>query len=330
MLYLDYSRKPGEWIPNIHGGNENLEAIDFLKRVQRARLRDVSRHPDLRRGIDSWPGVSRPTYLGGLGFSLKWNMGWMNDTPRIHVEGPGQPQVRARLAHVQHDLRFQRELRAPALARRGRARQGVAARQDAGGRLAEVRQPPLLYGYMYAHPGKKLLFMGGEFAQWREWNHDVSLDWHLLEEPTHRGIQDLDPRPQRPLPASPALHEVDFEPAGFEWMEAATGRTACCPSSGAEAHRRPRVVVCNFTPVVRQDYRIGVPQAGTYEEALNTDDARYGGSGVANGEGMTTEKVRAHGQDQSIALTLPPLATMILKPAQATGDRLQQATGPET
>jgi 1,4-alpha-glucan branching enzyme len=171
------------------------------------------------------------------------------------------------------------------------------------------------YGFMYAHPGKQLLFMGGEIAQRREWNHDVPLDWHLLEESPHRGVQDLIKDLNALYRATPALYEVDFDPEGFGWIAGGDKENSVVSFLRRGSAREDlAIVVCNFTPVVRHDYRLGVPEAAAYEEALNTDDARYGGSGVANGDGVTVEKVQAHGQEQSIALTLPPLATMILKP----------------
>ena len=316
MLYLDYSREAGEWVPNVHGGNENLEAVAFLKRANEVVF---GRHPGattLAEESTAWPMVSRPTSMGGLGFGYKWNMGWMHDSLQYMAEDPinrryHHDEITFSLAYAFGE-NFVLPLSHDEVVH-GKRSLIEKMPGDEWQKFANLRA---YYGFMYAHPGKQLLFMGGEIAQRREWNHDVSLDWHLLEESPHRGVQDLTIDLNALYSATPALYEIDFEPAGFEWIEG--GDTQNSVVSFLRRGSAPidfAIVVCNFTPVVRQDYRIGVPQEGTYEEALNTDDVRYGGSGVANGEGIATEKVRAHGQDQSIALTLPPLATIILKKA---------------
>ena len=316
MLYLDYSRNEGEWVPNVHGGNENLEAVDFLKKTNELVF---GMHPGattLAEESTAWPLVSRPTSMGGLGFGYKWNMGWMHDSLQYMSEDPinrryHHDEITFSLAYA-FDENFVLPLSHDEVVH-GKRSLIDKMPGDEWQKFANLRA---YYGFMYAHPGKQLLFMGGEFAQRREWNHDAPLDWHLLEETNHEGVQDLIQDLNALYAATPALYELDFEPAGFEWISGGD-----IDNSVVSFLRRGSaagdlvIVVCNFTPVVRYGYRIGVPQEGTYQEVMNTDDARFGGSGVANGEGTTTEKVQAHGQEQSIALTLPPLATIILKKA---------------
>ncbi len=320
MLYLDYSRNPGEWVPNVHGGNENLEAVDFLKRANELVF---GMHPGattLAEESTAWPLVSRPTSMGGLGFGYKWNMGWMHDSLQYMSEDPinrryHHDEITFSLAYA-FDENFVLPLSHDEVVH-GKRSLIEKMPGDEWQKFANLRA---YYGFMYAHPGKQLLFMGGEFAQRREWNHDAPLDWHLLEDTNHKGVQDLIKDLNALYTATPAFYEIDFEPRGFEWISGGDiDNSVVSFLRRGGAAEGLAIVVCNFTPIVRQGYRIGVPQEGTYEEALNTDDARYGGSGVANGEGVTAEKVKAHGQEQSIALTLPPLATIILKKASGHG-----------
>jgi 1,4-alpha-glucan branching enzyme len=318
MLYLDYSREPGEWIPNVHGGNENLEAVAFLQRMNELVF---GRHPGattLAEESTAWPMVSRPVSMGGLGFGYKWNMGWMHDSLQYMSEDPinrkyHHDEITFSLVYAFNE-NFALPLSHDEVVH-GKRSLIDKMPGDQWQKFANLRA---YYGFMYTHPGKQLLFMGGELAQRREWNHDASLDWHLLEETLHRGVQSLVKDLNAIYSATPALYEVDFEPAGFGWIEGGDNENSVV-SFLRRGNKDLAIVVCNFTPVVRHGYRIGVPEGGAYEEALNTDDTRYGGSGVRNSEGVVAEKVPAHGQPYSLSLTLPPLATMVLKEVSVLG-----------
>jgi len=315
MLYLDYSRKAGEWVPNEFGGRENLEAVSFLRRLNE----DVyGRFPDIQTVAEestSWPMVSRPNYIGGLGFGMKWDMGWMHDTLNYMSKDP----VHRRYQH--NDLTF-RMLYAfwenfvlPLSHDEVVHGKGSLLNKMPGDEWQKMANLRLLYGYMYAQSGKKLLFMGGEFGQLREWNHDASLDWHLTDHGTHAGIQ----RWVRDLNAvycgEPALHRRDFDPGGFEWIDCSDADQSVVSllRHGSEWHQDV-VVACNFTPVPRLGYRTGVPHGGFWRELLNSDASDYGGSGVGNYGGMTAEEVPAHGYSYSIPLNLPPLSVVYLRP----------------
>jgi 1,4-alpha-glucan branching enzyme len=315
MLYLDYSRQPGEWIPNRYGGREDLEAIDFLKRFNELAHRD---HPGILTVAEestAWPGVSRPTYLGGLGFGLKWNMGWMHDTLLYFSKDPVHRK------HHHNDLTFSllyafTENFVSVLSHdevvHGKRSLLSKMPGDAWQQFANLRS---LYAYMYAHPGKKLLFMGGEFGQRREWDSNSSLDWHLLDEEPHRTLQQLVADLNRLYRAEPALYQVDFEPAGFEWIDPQDMANSVL--AFLRRARRPEdylVVVSNFTPVPRPGYRVGVPEARFYREVLNSDAALYGGSGVTNQPGRQAIELPCHNQPCSLELTLPPLGVIFLKP----------------
>jgi 1,4-alpha-glucan branching enzyme len=315
MLYLDYSRKPGEWIPNVHGGRENLEAITFVKRLNEVVY---GAHPDVIMVAEestSWPQVSRPVYLGGLGFGFKWNMGWMHDVLDYLRHEP----VHRKFHHNQLTFgmlyawseNFVLPLSHDEVVH-GKGSLIGKMPGDEWQRFANLR---LLYGFMWAYPGKKLLFMGGELGQSAEWNHDRSLDWHLLEAgPYHRGLQRLVADLNRLYRGEPALHERDADPAGFRWMDCSDA-----DGSGVAFCRFARdergIVLCaaNFTPVVREGYRIGVPRAGYYVEAVNTDSEYYGGGNVGNGPGVRSEPIPCHGQPWSVSLTLPPLGALLLR-----------------
>ena len=316
MLYLDYSREPGEWIPNVHGGNENLEAVAFLQRMNELVF---GRHPGattLAEESTAWPMVSRPVSIGGLGFGYKWNMGWMHDSLQYLSEDPIHRTYHHNEITFSFVYAFNENFVLPLShdeVVHGKRSLIDKMPGDEWQKFANLRA---YYGFMYTHPGKQLLFMGGELGQRREWNHDASLDWHLLEEAPHRGVQTLVKDLNALYSATPALYEVDFEPAGFGWIEGGDTENSVV-SFLRRGNNDLAVVVCNFTPVVRHGYRIGVPEGGAYEEILNTDNTRYGGSGVGNSEGVSAEKVPSHGQPYSVSLTLPPLATMILK--KATG-----------
>jgi len=315
MLYLDYSRQPGEWIPNRYGGREDLEAIDFLKRFNELAHRD---HPGILTVAEestAWPGVSRPTYLGGLGFGLKWNMGWMHDTLLYFSKDPVHRK------HHHNDLTFSllyafTENFVSVLSHdevvHGKRSLLSKMPGDAWQQFANLRS---LYAYMYAHPGKKLLFMGGEFGQRREWDSNSSLDWHLLDQEPHRQLQQLVADLNRLYRAEPALYQVDFEPAGFEWIDFEdTENSALAFLRRARAPEDYLVVVSNFTPLPRPGYRVGVPEARFYREVLNSDAAQYGGSEVTNQPGRQAIELPWHNQPCSLELTLPPLGVVFLKP----------------
>lgn len=313
MLYLDYSRQPGEWVPNRYGGNENLEAIDFLRRMNETVYATSPGVMTIAEESTAWPGVSHPTYTGGLGFGFKWNMGWMHDTLRFIGKDP----IHRRYHH--HDLTFgllyafTENFILPLSHDEVVHGKGSMLGKMPGDRWQRFANLRAYYGFMWGHPGKKLLFMGGEIAQEREWNHDVSLDWHLLDDPYHRGIQSLIRDLNRIYREFPALHERDTEAAGFQWLISDDAENSVI----AWARRGDRdneimIVISNFTPVPRSEYRIGVPLPGFYREIMNTDAEMYGGSNVGNLGGVAADELESHGQPCSISLTLPPLGTIML------------------
>jgi 1,4-alpha-glucan branching enzyme len=314
MLYLDYSRQHGQWIPNRYGGRENLEAITFLQQLNSLTHGD---HPGTMTAAEestSFAGVSRPVHLGGLGFTYKWNMGWMHDILQYMHEDPIHRRWHHTLvtfsALYMHAENFVLPFSHDEVVH-GKGSLIDKMPGDVWQKHASLR---VLYGYMYGHPGKKLLFMGDEFGQWREWNHDRSLDWHLLDDPAHAAlrlyVQDLNLLYR----AEPALHQEDFDPAGFRWIDCNDNENSVLSIVRYARDRRDSVVmVFNFTPVPRAEYRIGVPDAAWYVELLNSDAAVYGGGNVGNGGGVATEPVPAHGFDQSLRLTVPPLGCLLLK-----------------
>lgn len=317
MLYLDYSRRDGEWIPNQYGGNENLEAIALLRRFNEIVYRE---HPDamtIAEESTAWPMVSRPTYLGGLGFGFKWNMGWMHDTLLYISKDPVHRKYHHNLLTFSLLYAFSENFILPFShdeVVHGKASMLAKMPGDLWQKFANLR---LLYGYMYGHPGKKLLFMGSEFGQWNEWNHDGQLDWALLEHDTHRGLQQWVRDLNRFLCMEPALYELDNEPQGFEWID-------CNDSDQStlvflrRGKKEEDVVVCalNFTPVPRFPYRIGVPFGGFWKEVLNSDASVYGGSGQGNLGGVLAEAVPHHGRPYSLAINLPPLAAVFFQPRE--------------
>jgi 1,4-alpha-glucan branching enzyme len=313
MLYLDYSRRAGEWVPNRFGGNENIEAIDFLRRMNETVYGHSPGVVTIAEESTAWPGVSHPTYTGGLGFGFKWNMGWMHDTLRYVSKEP----IHRRYHH--HDLTFgllyafTENFILPLSHDEVVHGKGSLLGKMPGDRWQRFANLRAYYGFMWGHPGKKLLFMGGEIAQEREWNHDLSLDWHLLEDPFHRGVQALIRDLNRVYREFPALHERDAEAGGFQWLVAddAENSVIAWARRGAD-EKQVVVVVSNFTPVPRAGYRIGVPVPGHYREVLNTDAEMYGGGNVGNLGGVTAEASESHGHPCSVTLTLPPLATVML------------------
>jgi 1,4-alpha-glucan branching enzyme len=314
MLYLDYSRKAGEWVPNRYGGNENIEATAFLRRMNELVFAEHEGATTVAEESTAWPAVSRPTYVGGLGFGYKWNMGWMHDTLRYMSRDP----IYRRFHH--HDLTFgllyafSENFVLPLSHDEVVHGKGSLLGRMPGDRWQKFANLRAYFGFMFAHPGKKLLFMGGEFGQEREWNHDSSLDWHLLNDASHRGVQDLVRDLNHLYRGSPAMHELDCEPQGFEWIEASDSDN-CVLSFLRRDRTGERVViaVCNFTPMVRQGYRLGVPKPGRYLERINTDSQVYGGSNVGNAGGVAAGPTPSHGRPHSIEITLPPLATVIFE-----------------
>lgn len=313
MLYLDYSRKPGEWQPNIYGGNEHIEAIDFLKRLNEVVHREFPDAIVIAEESTAWPMVTRPVYIGGLGFDFKWNMGWMHDTLFYLSKDPIYRKFHHDALTFSLWYAFSENFILPLShdeVVHGKASLLGKMPGDLWQKFANLRA---LFGYMWAHPGKKLLFMGGEIAQWREWDYASSLDWHLLQWESHQGIQRLVRDLNWLYRSEPALHEWDCDHRGFEWIDFHDADNSVVSFiRWAKDWRDCVVVVCNFTPVVRHEYRIGVPLAGTWYEVLNTDWRKYGGSDVSNGE-VKSEGLPWQGRPHSIRLTLPPLAVVFLK-----------------
>jgi 1,4-alpha-glucan branching enzyme len=319
MLYLDYSREEGQWLPNRYGGRENLDAVAFLRRFNELVY---ERHPDVITVAEestAWPMVSRPTYLGGLGFGLKWNMGWMHDTILYISKDPVHREYHHNdltfsLIYAFHEnfvLPFSHDEVV-----HGKGSMIGKMPGDDWQRFANLR---LLYGYMYAHPGKKLLFMGNEIGQWGEWSHERGIEWNILEWPFHQGLQRWVRDINTFLRGEPALYQQDFEPAGFEWIDCHDSQQSVL--SFLRRGRDPEDVlacVCNFTPVPRHNYRIGVPRAGYWEEVLNSDATIYGGSGQGNLGGAEATPVAAFGRYYSLNVMLPPLAIVAFRPKKET------------
>ncbi len=314
MLYLDYSREPGDWYPNRYGGNENLEAIEFLRRMNQVVYGEHPGAMTIAEESTAWPMVSRPVHLGGLGFGFKWNMGWMHDTLSYFSKEP----IHRRYHH--DDLTFAQlyayhENFVLPLSHdevvHGKGSIFGRMPGDPWQRFANLRA---YYGFMWTQPGKKLLFMGQDFAQEREWNEDSSLDWHLLDDRRHDGVRRLVRDLNHLYRTEPALHQLDNDPAGFAWIDCNDRDNSVLSwLRRAQDGRDFVVVVGNYTPVVRESYRIGVPEPGFYREMLNTDSEWYGGSNVHNQGGVEAEEVSCHGHRWSVRLRLPPLATCVFK-----------------
>ena len=317
MLYLDYARKAGEWIPNAYGGKENLDAIEFLKQLNVGVGRDFPDTRTIAEESTAWPGVSRPVHMGGLGFSMKWNMGWMHDTLAYFANDP----INRRYHHGELTFSlwyaFTENFVLPLSHDEVVYGKKSLIDKMPGDRWQKFANLRLLLGYMWAHPGKKLLFMGGEFGQWREWAHEGQLDWHLTHEVDHAGVQRWMRDLNLAYRATPALHEVDFRPEGFQWVDMHDSDDSVLTFLRVDAEGRYALVVCNFTPVVRQGYRVGVPLAGRWREALNSDAPFYGGSGVGNLGGTEAQAVAWHGREHSLLVTLPPLALLLFVPEEA-------------
>jgi 1,4-alpha-glucan branching enzyme len=313
MLYLDYSRQADEWVPNVHGGRENLEAIHFLKRFNEVCY---AQHPGIMTMAEestSWPGVSRPTYLGGLGFGFKWNMGWMHDFLSYMQKEPvyrrhHQADITFSMIYAFHEHFVLVLSHDEVVHGKGSLIQKMPG--DLWQKFANLR---LFYGWMYAHPGKKLLFQGQEFGQWAEWNYSKSLDWHLCEFPMHDGLKRLVQHLNHLYKTEPALSEIDDSYEGFEWIDFHDADNSVIAFLRRDRSGGLLIFVINATPVAREGYRVGVPQSGFYEEILNTDAATYGGANIGNYGGTPSHAVSWQGREHSLQINLPPLATMGFK-----------------
>ena len=315
MLYLDYARREGQWIPNRYGGKENLDALAFLRRLNE---QVYAAHPDammLAEESTAWPMVSHPVYVGGLGFGFKWNMGWMHDT----LDYMSQDSIYRSYHHnkITFSLMyaFKENFVLPYSHDEVVYGKGSMIRKMPGDEWQKFANLRVLYGLMFGHPGKKLLFMGGEFGQWSEWNHDSSLEWHLLQYPFHSGllrwVRDLNTFYR----GQPSLFEVDFDAAGFEWVDGSDSQRSVISFLRKGKNTRDTLLfVCNFTPVPRHNYRVGVPLDCHWQEMLNSDAPLYGGSGQGNIGGMTASPLPIHGRPYSLNLTLPPLGVVVFKP----------------
>ncbi len=315
MLYRDYSRKANEWIPNVFGGRENLEAVHFLRRMNEVIGVECEGATTYAEESTAWPAVSRPPSMGGLGFHFKWNMGWMHDV----LEYMSHEPIHRRYHHNQLTFgllyAFTENFVLPLSHDEVVHGKGSLIDKMPGDYWQKFANLRALYGFMWAHPGKKLLFMGGEFAQWNEWNSAGSLDWDLLAFPSHQGVSNLIADLNALYKKSPALYEMDFEPKGFEWISANDTDNSIISFVRYNKDRSKHMVcVCNFTPVPRENYRIGVPSSGTYFERLNTDSHFYGGSDMGNLHGcVNAENVASHGKTHSVNLTIPPLGVLFLE-----------------
>ena len=315
MLYLDYGRRAGEWIPNRFGGHENLDAVEFLKHLNAEIYREHPAVQTIAEESTAWPMVSQPTYLGGLGFGLKWNMGWMHDTLKYFQTDPIFRRYHHHALTFSIWYAFSENFVLPLSHDEVTQGKGSLIGKMHGDEWQQFANLRLLYGYMWGHPGKKLLFMGSEFGQKREWQHEESLEWHVLAYPLHAGAQRWVRDLNRLYRDTPALYELDFSPAGFEWVDCNDADSSVIAFlRKARSGEREVLVVLNFTPVVRESYRIGVPRGGFWHERLNSDAHEYGGSGQGNQGGVSATAAGAHGRSHSVSLRLPPLGALFLEP----------------
>jgi 1,4-alpha-glucan branching enzyme len=317
MLYLDYGRKEGDWIPNQYGGRENLEAITFLRRLNEVIYQEKPDVQTIAEESTAWPMVSRPTYVGGLGFGLKWDMGWMHDTLQYMAKDPIYRKYHHNNLTFRLLYAFFENFVLPLSHDEVTHGKGSLLGKMPGDDWQKFANLRLLLGYMYAQPGKKLLFMGSEFGQRREWAHDESLEWHLLQYSAHSGVQRWVSDLNRVYREQPALYQADFEPVGFEWIDCSD-----VEHSVISFIRKGRssndiiAVVCNFTPVTHFNYRTGAPKPGFWKELLNSDAREYGGSGQGNLGGVEAASVPFHGRPYSLSITLPPLAIVFFEPSR--------------
>ncbi|MGK7392352.1 MAG: 1,4-alpha-glucan branching protein GlgB [Candidatus Cyclobacteriaceae bacterium M2_1C_046] len=314
MLYLDYSREEGEWIPNEFGGNENIEAITLLKEMNEVVYSEFPDIITIAEESTSWPMVSRPTYMGGLGFGQKWMMGWMHDSLEFFKKDPvhrqhHQDQITFSLMYA-----FTENFMLPLSHDEVVHGKGSLLDRMPGDEWQKIANLRLLYGFMYMHPGTKLLFMGCEFGQKSEWAHERSLDWHLLEDSKHKGLHEWVKKLNDFYTNNPALFEYNFDQRGFQWVDYSDRENSVVSFlRKGVGEKDDLIVICNFTPEVRHNYRIGVPFKGYWKEVLNSDENKYHGSGVLNSESLHTKPVRYHGKDYSVSLTLPPLGISVIK-----------------
>ncbi|MDP3028523.1 MAG: 1,4-alpha-glucan branching protein GlgB [Deltaproteobacteria bacterium] len=314
MLYLDYARTGGDWIPNEYGGNENIEAVRFIRRFNEAVYENYPDVQTIAEESTAWPMVSRPPYVGGLGFGMKWNMGWMHDTLDYFSNDPVFRKYHHNQLTFSLWYAFSENFVLPLSHDEVVHGKGALSGKMPGDEWQRFANLRLLFGYMYGHPGKKLLFMGDEFGQWKEWNHEESLEWHVLEYPSHHGLQRWVKDLNHFYRAEPALYELDFNNQGFAWIDSSDWE-----GSVISYTRRGKstddiiLVVCNLTPVPRQNYRVGVPRGGFWKEVLNSDAQIYWGSGHGNFGGIEAAPVPAHGHYHSLSLTLPPLSVVFFK-----------------
>ncbi|MGH9513073.1 MAG: 1,4-alpha-glucan branching protein GlgB [Terriglobales bacterium] len=314
MLYLDYSRKAGEWLPNKFGGRENLDAIEFLRQLNQEAYKSYPGIQMYAEESTAWPMVSKPTYLGGLGFGMKWDMGWMHDTLAYFSQDPIHRQYHQGELTFRMIYGYTENFVLPLSHDEVVHGKGSLIGKMPGDEWQKFANLRLLFAYMFAQPGKKLLFMGDEFGQVREWTHETSLEWHVLQYPVHRGAQAWVEQLNHLYRAEPALHVFDADPAGFEWVDC--NDTASSVLSLLRKGKSPRdtiLAVFNFTPVPRQPYRVGVPSGGFWRELLNSDGQEYGGTGWGNMGGRQAEAQPMHGRPYTLTLTLPPLAGIFLK-----------------
>ena len=314
MLYLDYSRKHDEWIPNKYGGRENIEAVDFLRRFNQEAYEE---HPDIQTIAEestAWPQVSRPTTSGGLGFGMKWDMGWMHDTLKYFARDPIYRKFDHNLLTFRGLYSFTENFVLPLSHDEVVHGKGSLLNKMPGDQWQQFANLRLLFAYMYAQPGKKMIFMGGEFGQRREWNHDSSLDWNLLEHPLHRGLQNFVEQLNRVYASEPGMHWFDNQPAGFEWLDCENASESIVALlRHGQSPADDILIVCNFTPVPRLGYRLGVNDAGFWEEILNSDAKEYGGGNVGNMGGCAAMAESSQGRPFTLRLSVPPLGALFFK-----------------
>ncbi|MGH9337219.1 MAG: 1,4-alpha-glucan branching enzyme, partial [Vicinamibacteria bacterium] len=315
MLYLDYSRKEGEWEPNRFGGRENLEAIDFLRRFNRAAYEGYPSTQTIAEESTAWPMVSHPTYVGGLGFGMKWDMGFMHDTLAYFKESPQHRKYHQEKITFRPMYAFSENFTLPLSHDEVVHGKGSLLTKMPGDDRQQFASLRLLLGYMWGQPGKKLLFMGGELGVRREWAHDLALEWFVLEHPYHRGVQSWVRDLNRLYRENPVLHEYDFEPRGFEWVSCKNdGKSVLAFLRRGGPKTKPLLAVYNFSSRVYYDHRVGAPLAGLWEEKLNSDSDHYGGSGQGNFGGVVAEDTPADGLPFSVSLTIPALAALFFAP----------------
>lgn len=314
MLYLDYARKDGEWVANKYGGRENLEAVDFLRRLNEVVYTEYPHALMIAEESTAWPQVARPTYLGGLGFGLKWDMGWMNDTLKYISNDPVYRRYHHNNLTFRGLYQFSENFVLPLSHDEVVHGKGSMINKMPGDIWQKFANLRLLYGYQYTLPGKKLLFMGSEFGQWREWNHDDSLDWHLLQYGTHSGLQKWVADLNHLYKSDPALHFRDCDPSGFEWVDCSDSDQSILTYLRRGPSPEDVIIVsANFTPVPRSGYRIGLPEAGFWQEVLNSDATEYGGSGSGNYGGVWSDDHAHHARPYSASITIPPLSVVMFK-----------------